>query len=80
MYHSQTNGLVEHFNQTFCEKLAKIAEEITMWDEFIDSALMAYHTTKYTITGVTPFLLVYGKEVVLLINEPYDLCMRDYMM
>ncbi len=26
-YHLQTNGLVEHFNQTLCEKLAKVIDE-----------------------------------------------------
>ncbi len=79
-YHSQTNGLVERFNQTLYEKLAKMAEETTMWDEFIDPALMAYRTTKHATIEVTPFLLVYGREVVLLIDEPYDLRMRDRMM
>src|SRR6266540_4113873 len=79
-YHPQTNSLVKHFNQTLCEKLAKMAEETTMWDEFIDPALMAYCTMKHVTTGVTPFLLVYGREAVLPIDEPYDLRMRDRMM
>ena len=50
-YHPQTNGLVECFNQTLCEKLARMAEETTMWDEFIDPALMAYRITKHATTG-----------------------------
>src|SRR6266498_3920454 len=79
-YHPQTNGLVEHFNQTLCEKLAKMAEETTMWDEFVDLALMAYRTIKYATIGITPFLLMYGRKVVLPIDEPYDLRMRDRMM
>src|SRR6266542_4285932 len=29
-YHPQTNDLVERFNQTLCEKLAKMAEETIM--------------------------------------------------
>ena len=41
---------------------------------------MAYRMTKHVTTGVIPFLLVYGREAVLPINEPYDLCMRDRMM
>ncbi len=79
-YHPQTNSLVERFNQTLCEKLAKMAEETIMWDEFIDPALMAYRTTKHAITGVTLFLLVYGREAVLPIDEPYDLRIRDRIM
>ncbi len=41
---------------------------------------MAYHTTKHVIMKVILFLLVYGREAVLPIDEPYDLRMRDRMM
>ena len=51
-----------------------------IWDEFIDLALMAYRITKHATTGVTLFLLVYGREAMLLIDEPYDLRMRDRIM
>ncbi len=57
-----------------------MAEETTMWDEFIDPALMAYHTIKHVITEIIPFLLVYDREAVLPIDEPYDLRMRDRMI
>ncbi len=57
-----------------------MAEEMTMWDEFIDPALIAYRTIKHVTTGVISFLLVYGREAVLPIDESYDLRMRDHMM
>ena len=69
-----------NFLTALCEKLAKMAEEMIMWDKFIDLVLIAYHTTKHAIMGVTPFLLVYGREAVLPIDKPYDLRMRDCMM
>src|SRR6266542_5203069 len=80
LYHSQTNGLVERFNQTLCKKLAKMVKETTMWDKFIDPALIAYRTTKHVTMRVIPFLFMYGREAVLPIDELYDLRMRDRMM
>ncbi len=79
-YYLQTNGLVKRFNQILYKKLAKMAEKITMQDEFIDPAFIVYRTIKHTTTEVIPFLLVYGRKAVLSINEPYNLCMRDRMM
>ncbi len=57
-----------------------MAEKMTMWDEFIDPVFMAYRTTKYAITRVIPFLLMYDRKEVLPIDEPYDLRMRNRMM
>ncbi len=68
-YHLQMNGLVEHFNQTLCEKLAKVADENDNWNEFIQPTLMAYHITKHSTTEITPFILMYGQEAILLIDE-----------
>ena len=68
-YHPQTNGLVERFNRTLCEGLAKVTEKENEWDRYIESVLFAYRTNKHNTTKRTPFFMVYGREAILPIDD-----------
>ena len=65
-YHPQKNGLVERFNKTLCEILAKYSEMYKEdWDVFLPSALFAYRTIRQNTTQYEPFYLTYGREATL---------------
>jgi hypothetical protein len=68
-YRPQTNGMVERFNRTIGECIAKLVQEDNKeWDQFIDAVLLAYRTKKHKTTNKTPFYLVYGREATLPID------------
>src|SRR6266542_5447966 len=68
-YHPKTNELVERFNKTLCESLAKLNEERENWDEYILSTLFAYRTKINKSTQFTPFYLTYRREAILPFDE-----------
>src|SRR6266511_1288335 len=67
-YHPKTNGLVERFNKTLCESLAKLNEERENWDKYISPTLFAYRIKINKSTQLTPFYLTYGRKAKL----PFD--------
>jgi len=74
-YRPQTNGMIERFNRTIGECIAKLlTDKEKEWDEYIDAVLLAYRTMKHEATGFTPFQLLYGRQAKL----PIDLKITTY--
>ena len=69
-FHPASDGLVERFNATLQKVLASTSDRCHFdWDLMIPFALMAYRATPHASTGLTPNMMVFGREL----TEPVDL-------
>jgi hypothetical protein len=65
-YHSQTNGLVERFNQTLSESLAKLAvNHIDNWDSYIRTPKNTYKGhMQVCLTILVKFQKIYANKIL----------------
>ena len=62
-YHPQTDGLVEKFNSTLINMIAKSCEiHAHDWDEHLAHLLFAYRVSAQESTKESPFYLLYGRD------------------
>ena len=62
-YHAQTNGQVERMNQTIIRMIGKLEEDKkACWSEHLPELLMAYNATHSTVTGYSPYYLLFGRR------------------
>ncbi|KAL0149631.1 hypothetical protein M9458_055158 [Cirrhinus mrigala] len=63
VYHPQTDGLVERFNQTLKQMLRRVAaEDRRDWDLMIPYVLFGIREVPQASTGFTPFELLFGRQ------------------
>ena len=85
-YHPQTDGLVERFNRTLIDMIAKSTDsEGRDWDVRLPFLLFAYRATPQASTGESPFALLYGRDCQLpteaALNPPMErdlIALDDY--
>ena len=62
-YHAQTNGQVEHMNQTIIHMIGKLEEDRkACWSEHLPEPLLAYNATCSAVTGYSPYYLLFGRR------------------
>ena len=69
-YHPQSDGMVERFNRTLVTMLSTFVEDHHRdWDEHLPYVMMAYRSCEHETTGMSPNMLMLGREV----QTPLDL-------
>ena len=73
-YHPQGNGQVERFNQTLINMLGTLEDDQKQqWRLYVKPLVHAYNSTKNSATGMSPYLLMFGREPRLPIDVQFGI-------
>ena len=61
-YHPQGDGKVERFNRSLLQLLCTYIDKEEEWEQYLSLVLYAYRSAKHSSTGVSPFLLMFGRQ------------------
>ena len=62
-HYAQTNGQVEHMNQTIICMIGKLEEDRkACWSKHLPELLLAYNATRSAVTGYSPHYLLFGRK------------------
>lgn len=71
-YHPQDNGVCERMHKLLVDMLSYfVRKDARNWDEYVPYAIMAYRATLHCSTKHTPYYLVFGKDMWLLIEDDW---------
>ena len=80
-YHPQTNGQCERFNKTLISMIGTLPGDAKKkWQEWVPMLVHAYNCTTSSVTGYSPYFLIYGRQPKLPIDLEYGVALSESYM
>lgn len=78
-YHPQGNGMIERFNETLKNAVAKVSDKFGKdWDLHLGPIQFAYNSSVHETTGMSPYFLLHGREPRLPADVVYGCPTQNY--